>query len=102
MRGKGVWLAIVATLALALTFWIGVGTVQAQESENYNLTLNTWAGGNYGGRVISSASYTMTISTGMLIKTQGVSTGYQLCSGFICQSDKGFAQMWMPMLEKVP
>src|SRR5687768_4070247 len=101
MRRKGVWLAAVTTLALVLTLWIGIGTAQAQESENYNVMLNTWAGGNYGGGTASSASYTMTISTGMMIKIQSSSAGYQLCSGFICQADKGFAQMWMPMLEKV-
>jgi hypothetical protein len=98
MRGKVVWLAVITLL---LTLWVGAGAALAQDSENFNLTLNSWAGGNYGGTTVSSASYSMVISAGTMIKVQSTSAGYQLCSGFICQSDKGFFQIRLPAVEKV-
>lgn len=97
MRRKLVWLTLI-TLLLTLLF--GVGVVQAQESANYNLMLNSWAGGNSGGSTLTSASYTLVVSTGTHVQVSSTSAGYELCSGFICQSDKGFFQIRLPTLNK--
>ena len=97
MRRKYVWLALITLL---LTLLIGVGVVQAQASANYNMTLNSWAGGNYGGSTLTSASYSLVVSTGTHIQVSSTSAGYELCSGFSCQADKGFFQMRLPALDK--
>lgn len=99
MRRKVIWLALVAIL---LTLLIGAGVAQAQELANYNLTLNSLAGGNYGGTTLTSASYTMVVSNGTMIKVSASGAKYSLCSGFICQSDASYFQMHIPSVAKSP
>src|SRR5882757_5972213 len=76
---KMLWLSL-ATLLLVLV--VSAGVAQAQESANYNLTVNSMAGGNYGGGTLSSASYQLTMSSGNLIHVSTSSPGFELCSGF--------------------
>lgn len=97
LRRKVAWLTLIAIL---LTLLVGVGAVQAQKSANYNLTLNSLAGGNRGGGTMSSASYTLVVSNGTLVQVSTTSPGYELCSGFVCQSNQSFFQMRMPALTK--
>lgn len=107
MQNKRLWLPL---LSLLFTLTIGAGTnistahaaPHKQESANYNVMLNSWAGGNYSGSTTQSASYMLIISTGGKIDTSTASAGYQLCTGFICQADKGFFQMRLPALAKSP
>jgi hypothetical protein len=99
MKRKVLWLALVTLLLIVL---VGARVAQAQDSANYNLTLNSWAGGNYGGGSSTSASYTLILSQGSAINVHTSSGGYALCSGFICQSDKSFFQMRIPALQKAP
>lgn len=89
-------------ITLMLTLFVGVGIVQAQKSNSYNLQLNSLAGGNYGGGTFTSTSYTLVASIGNLVKVRSSSVGYELCSGFICQSDQSFFQLRLPALNKSP
>jgi hypothetical protein len=97
MRRKLLWLTLV-TLLIALL--AGVGVVQAQESPSYDLSLNSLAGGMQGGKTLTSASYTLVVNMGSVIQVSSTSAGYELCSGFVCQSDKSFFQMRLPTLNK--
>lgn len=99
MKRKLMWLAIVT---LILTLFIGVGIVQAQKSNSYNLKLNSLASSNYGGGTFTSGSYTMTTTIGSLVQVRASSVGYDLCTGFICQSDQSFFQLRLPALDKSP
>ena len=96
LKRKIVWLALVSLLLTLLV----AGAVQAQESQNFNATLNSLAGGGYGGGTMESASYKLVVSTGTHIQVSSTSAGYELCSGFICQSNHGFFQMRIPVLSK--
>lgn len=95
-------ITLLTVITLMLVLLLGVGVVQAQESENYNVMINSWAGGNYGGGTLSSASYTLVVSMGSHIQVHSTSAGYELCSGFICQLNAGFAEMHLPVLSKSP
>ena len=97
LRRKMAWLTLVALL---LALLVGVGVAQAQKSANYNLTLNSLAGGNRGGGTMTSASYTLVVSSGTLVRVSTTSPGYELCSGFVCQSNHGFFQVRLPSLNK--
>ncbi len=99
IQRKIAWLTLIALL---LTLLVGVGAVQAQKSANYNLALNSLAGGNRGGTMMSSASYTLVVSSGTSIKVSTTSPGYELCTGFVCQSNSTFFQMRLPTLSKSP
>jgi len=89
-------------MALFLVLLVSAGVAQAQESAGYNLSVNSVTGGNYGGGTLSSASYHLTMSSGNLIHVSTSSPGFELCSGFICQSNHGFFQTRLPSLQKSP
>lgn len=97
MKRKLTWLTITTLLLMMLA---GAGIVQAQESTHYNMRLNSLAGGNYGGGTLTSTSYTMVVSLGNLVSVSSSSGGYEMCSGFICQSDKSYFQLRLPALGK--
>lgn len=99
MKRKLIWLTLITLL---LTTLVGSDIAQAQKSTHYNLTLNSLAGGNYGGGTFTSDSYTMIVSLGNLINVSSSSAGYELCSGFICQSDKSYFQLRLPAVDKSP
>lgn len=97
MRRFTLWLVLV-TILLALITTAGV--VQAQESANYDLSLNSLAGGNHGGKVLTSTSYTLVSNFGTAVRVSVTNANYELCTGFVCQSDKGFFQIRLPTLDK--
>lgn len=97
MQRKILWLLLGTLL---LTASLGSSVAYAQESENYNVMLNTWAGGNYGGTTLTSTSYKLILSSGGAIQVSSTSGGYELCSGFVCQADKGFFDLHLPALTK--
>ena len=97
MKRKMIWLVLV-TMLLALI--AGAGVVQAQESANYDLTLNSLAGGMQSGAVMTSTTYTLVTNFGPTVRVSISNANYELCTGFVCQSDKGFFQMRLPSLNK--
>jgi uncharacterized membrane protein len=93
IRRKMLWL-FWTTLVLALV--ASAGVAHAQKSASYNVQLSSLAGGNYGGGTLSSTSYSLLISSGNLIRVSSTSTGYELCSGFVCQADHSYFQIRLP------
>ena len=97
MKRKMIWLVLV-TMLLALI--ASAGVVRAQESANYDLTLNSLAGGMQSSEVMTSTAYTLVANFGPMVRISTTNANYELCTGFVCQSDKGFFQIWLPSMDK--
>lgn len=80
MKPPKVWM--LAGLVLLVLF--GIGVAWAMSSTSFNLVKNTNEGGGAGGNAATSSQYQLANSMQGAVQESSSSSGYRLCSGFLC------------------
>ncbi len=82
MKTPNVW--ILAGVVLLLLF--GIGVAWAMSSAGFNLVKNTNEGGGAGGNLGATSQHQLVNSVQGAVQVDSFSSGYRLCSGFLCGS----------------
>ncbi len=96
MRNRLLWMGVIV-LALAL---VGGGVAYAQTSDSFDLTKRSTVGADLGGKVMSSDSFRLVTGSGGLMETSVSSANFQLCSGYVCDTQSPVPRLYLPALLK--
>jgi hypothetical protein len=85
-----------------LLLFLGIGVAWAMSSTSFNLVKNTNEGGGAGGNAASSSNYQLANSVQGAVQESSSSSGYRLCSGFLCGGTPAIAlpEVHLPLVIK--